>query len=188
MFLPRTYYSSGGEFNSSGEDNNTDDQREDSDMEVDSVGACSCSDVNELQSDDDSVDADDLLTVYVGVEEADPVCLKIQDLLRQGKLSRERIFYKYLNDVLEVMYNPFHEYNQEVVEFFNSITYLGGKRTTCFIRGPMNLGDGRNSHENESWRTFRICLCKASGRIYAGIRSYKTVIFRSYGTTKELTS
>ena len=139
------YYSSGGEFNSSGEDNNTDDEREDSDMEVDSVGACSCSDVNELQSDDDSVDADDLFTVYVGVEEADPVCVKIQDLLRRGKLSRERIFYKYLNDVLEIMYNPFHEYDQEVVEFFNTITYLGGKRTTCFIRGPMNLGDGRNS-------------------------------------------
>ena len=115
-------------------------------MEVDSVGACSCSHVNELQSDDDSVDADDLFTVYVGVEEADPVCVNIQDLLRQGKLSRERIFYKYFNDILEIMYNPFHEYDQEVVEFFNTITYLGGKRTTCFIRGPMNLGDGQNSH------------------------------------------
>lgn len=92
LFLSRTYYSSGGEFYPSGEDNNTDDERENSDMEVDSVGACSCSDVNELQSDDDSVDADDLLTVYVGVEEADPVCVKIQDLLRRGKLSRERIF------------------------------------------------------------------------------------------------
>lgn len=106
LFLSRTYYSSGGEFNSPGEDNNTDDEREDSDMELDSVGACSCSDVNELQSDDDSVDADDLFTVYVGVEEAAPVCMKIQDLLCQGKLSRERIFYKYLNDVLEIMYNP----------------------------------------------------------------------------------
>ena len=48
--------------------------------------------------------------------------------------------------MLEIMYNPFHEYDQEVVEFFNTISYLGGKRTTCFIRGPMNLGDGRNSH------------------------------------------
>ena len=97
LFWFRTYYSSGGEFNSYGEDNNMGDEREDSDMEVDSVGACSCSDVSELQSDDDSVDADDLFTVYVGVEEADPVCVKIQDLLRRGKLSRERIFYKYLN-------------------------------------------------------------------------------------------
>ena len=146
MFLPRTYYSSGGEFYSSGEENNTNDERENSDMEVDSVEACSCGDVNKLQSDDDGVDADNLLTVYVGVEEADPVCVKMQDLLRRGKLSRERMFYKYLSDVLEIMYNPFHEYDQEVVEFFNTITYLSGKRTTCFIRGPMNLGDGRNSH------------------------------------------
>lgn len=103
LFLSRTFYSSGGKFNSSGEDNNTDDERDDSDMEVDSVGECSCSDVNELQLDDDSVDADDLFTVYIGVEEADPVCVKIQDLLCQGKLPRERIFYKYLNDVLEIM-------------------------------------------------------------------------------------
>ena len=130
LFLSRTYYSSGGEFNSSGEDNNTDDEHEDSDMEVDSVGTCSCSDINELQSYDDSVDADDLFTVYVGVEEADPVCVKFQDLFRCGKLSRERIFYKYLKDVLEIMYNPFHEYDHEVVEFFNTITYLGSKRTT----------------------------------------------------------
>ena len=155
-------------------------------MEVDSVGACSCSDVNELQSDDDSVDADDLLTVYVGVEEADPVCLKIQDLLRQGKLSRERIFYKYLNDVLEVMYNPFHEYDQEVVELFNTMTYLAGKRTTCFIRGPMNLRDGRNSHLRLTDK--KMNLGGPSESVCAGIRSYKTVIFRSYGTTKELTS
>ncbi|CAB3990798.1 Hypothetical predicted protein, partial [Paramuricea clavata] len=34
----------------------------------------------------------------------------------------------------------------QVVEFLNTITYLGGKRTACFIRGPMNMGDGRNSH------------------------------------------
>ena len=32
------------------------------------------------------------------------------------------------------------------MEFFNTITYLGGKRTANFIRGPMNLGDGRHSH------------------------------------------
>ena len=60
------------------------------------------------------------------------------------------------------MYNPFHEYDREVVEFVNTITYLGGKRTACFIRGPMNLGDGRNSpveKKNEPWSTVRICVC-----------------------------
>ena len=64
---------------------------------------------------DDSIDRNDLFTVYVGVKE-------LQDLLRRGKLSKERILYKYINDVLGTMYNPFHEYDQEVVEFFNTIT------------------------------------------------------------------
>lgn len=46
-------------------------------MEFDFVGACLCSDVNELQSDDDSVDVDDFFIVYVGVEEVVLVCMKI---------------------------------------------------------------------------------------------------------------
>ena len=44
-----------------------------------------------------------MISSLFGVEEAQPVCVKIQDLLRQGKLSKERIYYKYLNEVLEIM-------------------------------------------------------------------------------------
>ena len=144
--MSRTYDSSGGEWDSYEDDDRTDEELVDSDMDDDSVGVCSCSEVDHVLS-DDSIDEDDLFTVHIGIEQADPVCVKLQDLLRRGKISKERIFYKYLN-VLEIMYNPFHEYDQKVVEFFNTITYLGGKRTTCFIRGPMNLGDGRNSYLN----------------------------------------
>lgn len=71
---------------------------------------------------DDSIGRNVLFTVYVGVKESDTVCVELQDLLRRGKLSKERILYKYINDVLGIMYNPFHEYDQEVVEFFNTIT------------------------------------------------------------------
>ncbi len=142
--MSSSYYSSGeGAYDSYEGDNNTEDTDE-SDMEM-----CSCSE----QSDEvlsDNVDEDDLFTVHVGIEEADPLCFKIQDLLRRGKISKDKIFYKYINDVLEIMYNPFHEYDKEVVEFFNTITYLGGKRTACFIRGPMNLGDGQHSHVTAS--------------------------------------
>ena len=132
-----------------------------------------------------------MISSLFGVEEADPVCVKIQDLLRQGKLSKESIFDKYLNDVLEIMYNPFHEYDRKVVEFFNTITYLGGKRTTCFVRGPMNLGDSRNSHMKLTDKRmnlggiFGICLCQVSGWIYPRIRSYQAFIFRSYGTIEK---
>ncbi len=50
------------------------------------------------------------------------------------------------------MYNPFHEYDRDVVEFFNTITYLGGRRTACFIRGPMNIGDGKGAHQSTDKR------------------------------------
>lgn len=70
------------------------------------------------------VDVDNLYTVYVGLEEADPVCVKLQDLLRKGKISKDKIFYKYLSDVLEIMYNPFHEYDQEVFEFLTPFLTL----------------------------------------------------------------
>ncbi len=120
---------------------------------IDTVDHIDCSCIEEPQPDEmfdtdptGNVDPDDLFTVDVAVENADPLCIKIQDLIHRGKISKDKFFYKYLSDVVEIMYNPFHEYDREVVEFFNTITYLGGRRTACFIRGPMNLGDGRNSH------------------------------------------
>ena len=120
---------------------------QDSDVEI-----CSCvqpqTDSSSLEE-TQSLDGDDLCTVHVGVETADPLCIKLNDLIRRGKISKERILYRYLNDVVEIRCNPFHEYDREVVQFFNTITYLGGKRTANFIRGPMNLGDGRHSHRSQ---------------------------------------
>lgn len=116
------------------------------------VDICSCveSETDRTNLDEtQSLDGDDLYIVHVGVETADPLCVKLNDLIRRGKIPKERILYRYLNDVTEIMYNPRHEYDREVVEFFNTITYLGGKRTANFIRGPLNLGDGRHSHLNK---------------------------------------
>lgn len=159
MFSPRTYDSNESEmeYDSYNEDNEEHDSsvsEEQSDEyssdTMEDVEVCSWSLCMEKPQFGDmdtcSIDRDDLFTVHVGVEEADPLCIKIQDLLRRGKISKDKIFYKYMSDVVEIMYNPFHEYDREVVEFLNTITYLGGKRTACFIRGPMNMGDGRNSH------------------------------------------
>ena len=112
---------------------------------------CSCIEFqteNSRLDETGSLDNDDLYSVHVDVEKADPLCIKLNDLIR-GKIQKDKILYRYLSDVLEIMYNPFHEYDREVVEFFNTITYLGGRRTANFIRGPMNLGDGRHSHINK---------------------------------------
>lgn len=108
------------------------------------MDVCYCVDPRQPQTDTStldetqSLDGDDLYTVHVGVENADPLCVKLNDLIRRGKISKERILYRYLNDTVEIMYK-----SCEVVEFFSTITYLGGRRTANFIRGPMNLGHER---------------------------------------------
>ena len=83
------------------------------------------------------------------VEPVDPVAYLLHDLIKQGVVDTSKIFYRYVRDVLEslkaVSKKKVHEYDTEVLEFFNSISYLGGQRVTNFIRGPMNIGKGTNS-------------------------------------------
>lgn len=112
-----------------------------------------CCKINEDETKNISVnhdiDADDTNTVYLGIEEADPLCVKLNELIRQGKIEKHHIFYKYINDVADSLNNPSrHQYCKESIEFINTISYLGGNRTACFLRGPMNLGEGRNSHHH----------------------------------------
>ena len=95
---------------------------------------------------DSDFDQDDNTSLLYGVEMADPVCVKLNELIRIGKIDRTRILYKFLKDVVEIHYNPLHEYDKEVIKFFNTITYLGGRKVACFIRGPMNRSEGRGSH------------------------------------------
>lgn len=129
---------------------------------------------NEINSDSD-IDKDDSASLIYGVESADPVCVKLNDLIRRGKIEKSRIFYKYLKDVLEVYYDPLHEYDKDVIEFFNSITYLGGRKVACFIRGPMNCKEGRGSHLNTN----------NEKRMNLGGPSYKTCLKHQAGYTNE---
>ena len=71
--------------------------------------------------------------------------LKLNELIRRGKIGKDRICYKYLQDVVEIFYDPRHRYDDEVVEFFNTLSYLGGRRVVNMILGPMFLGQGRGS-------------------------------------------
>ena len=76
-------------------------------------------------------------------------CVKLNELVKRGKIQKNRSFYKFMNDVVQIMYDSFHPFDREVIEFFDTITYFGGKATACFIRGPMNLGDGKDSHRTK---------------------------------------
>ncbi len=81
--------------------------------------------------------------IAVTVEEADPICKRLNRLIKDGRISKNKIFYKYLSDVVEFFYNPLHRWDEDVKEFFASIAYLGGKSTYNMIRGPMQAGQGR---------------------------------------------
>jgi hypothetical protein len=89
------------------------------------------------------VDSDSLV-FPVGVEEADDVCVKLDCLIRSGIISKDDIFYKHIKDVVFSFVNPHsHRYDNEVVEFFNTIRYLGRESTENFLRGPGWHGQGR---------------------------------------------
>ncbi len=67
---------------------------------------------------------------------ADDVCIKLDKLIQTGIIPKDKIMYKYLKDTVEVLIKYDHEYDHEVIEFFNTIEYLGGGRTVNFLRGP----------------------------------------------------
>lgn len=89
---------------------------DDSDVDI-----CYCVDPRQPQTDNStldetqSLDGDNLYTAHVGVENADALFVKLYDLIRRGKISKERILYRYLNDAVEIMYDPFHKQDREVV-------------------------------------------------------------------------
>ena len=75
-------------------------------------------------------------SLIYGIEMADPVCVKLNDLIPRGKIDRSRILYKFFNDVVEIYYDPLHEYDKDVIEFFNTITYLEGGRLHALLEVP----------------------------------------------------
>ncbi|KAJ7386116.1 hypothetical protein OS493_012460 [Desmophyllum pertusum] len=83
-----------------------------------------------------------------GCEAADDVCVKLNELIQTCKIPKDKIMYKYLKDTVHIMINYDHKYDPDVVEFFNTIEYLGGGSTVNFLRGPMFHGQGRGGIRN----------------------------------------
>ena len=83
-------------------------------------------------------DFDDECSVFpISIEAADEVCVKLDTLVRNGTLSKEGILYKHIRDVVNQLHDPkHHQYDKEVIEFYNSIRYLGGESTVNPLRGP----------------------------------------------------
>ena len=85
----------------------------------------------------------------LALDNADPMCRRLNELIASGKIPKDRILYKFLDDITNVLINPNHPYDEDVLEFFNSVQYLGGKRTVNFIRGPMLTGTGQQGMRHE---------------------------------------
>ena len=76
------------------------------------------------------------------LEEAHPLAVKLDSLIKQSKVPENRILYKFLNDTLSIMINPRHKYDDDVLEFLNTIQHLGGKATVNFLGSQMCHGQG----------------------------------------------
>ena len=78
----------------------------------------------------------------ISLEKADDVCIRLNNLIKNGQIPKDKIFYKYLDSISYAMIDPNHEYEKQVIKFFNTIKFLGGEKTVNVIRGPMWHGCG----------------------------------------------
>ena len=81
----------------------------------------------------------------VGEVEADPVCRRLDQLIRNGNISKDQIFYKYMDSMTQMYYDSKHLHDKGVVEFFASIIHHGGESTYNIVRGAMGFGNRQSS-------------------------------------------
>ena len=74
-----------------------------------------------------------------------PISLEKAD---RGIIPGDRILYKLLKNTVDSLIDVNHEFYEEVIEFFNTIEYLGGESSVNFLRGPMCHGSGKGGIKN----------------------------------------
>ena len=80
--------------------------------------------------------------------DANPVCRRLDKLIRNTNISKDQIFYKYLDNMAQIYYDSKHPYDKDMIESFTSIINHGGESTYNIVRGPMDFGN-RQSFSNE---------------------------------------
>ena len=86
--------------------------------------------------------------LYVADDETDPVCRRLDKLIRNGNISKDQMFYKYLDNMTQIYYDSKHPYDKDVIEFFDSIIHHGGESTYNLDLGLIGFGN-RQSSSNE---------------------------------------
>lgn len=86
-------------------------------------------------SEESDIDDPEWLVLPLSIAQADEMCAKLNELVKSGKLPKGSILYKHLHDVVEHILSPnSHMYDAEIIEFFNTVEYLGGQCTANFVR------------------------------------------------------
>ena len=85
----------------------------------------------------------DIHELPMQVRQPDEVCARINRLIQRGIMSKEQFFYKFIDDVSAQLENPNHEFSKPVIEWGNTVRYLGGSSAYLTVRGPMWAGCGR---------------------------------------------
>ena len=87
------------------------------------------------------------------MDQTDKVSVRLDQLLREGKISKDQIFYKYFSDS-----DKQHTYDVDVIEFYSTIMYLGRRRTFNFLPGPTLYSQGRLNDGNRDFNKMRMNL------------------------------
>ena len=77
------------------------------------------------------------------IDQMDEIAVRLDGLLRVGKISKDQIIYIYLSDTVAKFCGKRYTYDADVIKFYSTIMYLGGRRKFNFLRGPMFYGEGR---------------------------------------------
>lgn len=139
---PRTVQQKGDDLASIGTDDDLGRCSETSEFEDTELLDVGANDSRDEKDRNDAFDPDWFL-VPVSICNADETCVNLNDLVQRGLIPDDRIFYKYLKDVVFCLTDPSPQCDSEVIEFYNTIEHLGGESTVNFFRGPMYHGSER---------------------------------------------
>ena len=89
-------------------------------------------------------------TTRFSMDKMDEVAVRLDQLLREDKVSKGQIFYKYLSNTVVKFYDKQHTYDADVIEFYSTIMYVGGRKIFNFLRGPMFYSQGRMNDGNST--------------------------------------
>lgn len=90
----------------------------------------------------------DICFVCRSLASADPLVNSLNILIQGGKLPKDCIYYKFVDNTVRYALvdwskkNDF-QWDKDVLEFLQSIKYLGGAATAKFVHGPCHHGTGR---------------------------------------------